>query len=73
MGREMIDDQTVEKVVGGSIVFNTAHTTCGYNKNNEYKVNNYDKAKDYLVANYGKMSERDLLKKLVSKGYISPM
>ena len=73
MAREMIDEMDVEKVVGGSIVFNGSHTTCGYNRNDQYKVNDYSAAMQYLKENYGKMSEKKLLSNLASMGYISSL
>ena len=72
MGRERIDDQNVEQVVGGSIVFTTDHTSCGYNRNDEYRVDDYDKAMEYLGAHWKTMGERDMLKNLVDLGYITP-
>ena len=72
MERVRIDEQNAEQVVGGSIVFTTDHTSCGYNKNNEYRVNDYSKAIDYIVAHCKTMGERVILQNLVSLGYITP-
>lgn len=72
MGRERIDDQNVEKVVGGSIVFTTDHTSCGYNRNDQYRVNDYAKAMEYILAHYKTMKEWEMLKKIAALGYITP-
>ena len=71
MEREMINDNEVEKVVGGSIVFNRDHSTCGYNTNDQYKVLNYSAVIQYVLAHYKTMDERDMLKNCVAAGYLS--
>lgn len=71
MKRENIGDQIAEEVVGGSIVFNEDHTTCGLNCNNQCKVNDFDAAISFINANYRNMSEADMMRKLVALGYIT--
>ena len=71
MAREMINDKDIEQVVGGSIVFSTDHTTCGLNCNNQCKVNDYNAALKFIKENYYTMSEKDIMRNLVAKGYIT--
>ena len=71
MARQMIDDASVEQVVGGSIVFSKDHTTCGLNCNNQCKVLNYNAAIDFINKNYETMKEADMMRKMVALGYIA--
>ena len=71
MEREIIGDQIAEEVIGGSIVFSPDHKTCGLNRNDQCKVNDYNAALKYIKEHYGSMSEKDILRNLVSKGYIT--
>ncbi len=71
MAREMINDKDIEQVVGGSIVFSTDHTTCGLNRVDQCKVNDYNKALQFVLDNYNTMSEKDIMRNLVAKGYIT--
>ena len=73
MEREMINDQDTEDVVGGSIVFNGDHTTCGRNCNNQYKVLNYNAVQDYIKANCGSMSEKTMLSNMVNAGLLKSL
>ena len=73
MAREMIDDMSVEQVVGGSIVFSTDHTTCGLNCNNQCKVLNYDACIKYIAENYKEKKEGEMLKNLVALGYLKKL
>ena len=71
MAREFIQDNDVEKVVGGSIVFNGDHTTCGRNRNDQYKVLNYDAVIKYIAENSMKLSEKTMLKNMLEAGLIA--
>lgn len=71
MAREVINDNTVKDVVGGSIVFTTDHKYCGLNCNNQCVVNDYDAAIDFIKENYLNMKEADMMRKMVSLGYIT--
>ena len=73
MKREIVNDNELENVVGGTIIFNPEHTTCGYFCNDQYKVLDYDAAVDFILKNRGKMSERSMLSKMVTNGYIADM
>lgn len=70
MKRELINEDDLKKVVGGSIVFNGDETTCGYDRNDQYRVLDHDKCLDYMFANITRMDERDILRKCVEKGYL---
>ena len=71
MARDMINENEIEQVVGGSIVFNGDHTTCGRNCNNQYKVLNYSAMLEYIAANCQHMSERQMLNNMLAKGWIT--
>ncbi len=67
MDREKINDQAAEEVVGGSIIFNGDHTTCGRKNNHEYRVKNYDLVQAYIDANCENMCEKDMINNLVAQ------
>ena len=71
MERQQINDMDIENVVGGSIVFNGAHTTCGRNCNNQYNVLDYSKVLQYIAANYKTMSEKKMLANMLAAGLLS--
>ncbi|MBR4333744.1 MAG: hypothetical protein IKP72_13770 [Clostridia bacterium] len=71
MEREIIGDQIAEEVNGGSIIFNPEHTTCGLNCNNQCKVNDFNAALQYIKDNKNTLTEREMLKNMVSLGYIT--
>lgn len=71
MEREVINDLDLDKVVGGSIVFNADHTTCGRNCNNQYKVLNYNAVLKYIGENRNNMNEKTMLKNMVAAGLIA--
>jgi len=71
MAREMIDDNSVEKVVGGSIVFSPDRSTCGLNNNNQFRVNDFNAIIQFIKENKTTMTERDMLKTMMSMGLIT--
>ena len=71
MERKNIGDQIAEEVLGGSIVFNEDHTTCGLNCNNQCKVNDFDAVISFINANYKTMSEADMMRNMAAKGLIT--
>ena len=71
MAREMINEADVDKVVGGSIIFSPDHTTCGRNCNNQCKVNDYNAVLSYIAAHYKTMSEKDMIKNMISSGLLT--
>ena len=73
MSREQINEKDIDSVVGGAIVFNSAHTTCGRNCNNQYSVLNYDKVCEYIASHYETLSEKKMLANMVSLGLIAPL
>ena len=70
MERKMIDENELDQVTGGSIVFNGAHTTCGRNCNNQYKVVDYSKVIAYIAANRYKMSEKTMISNMLASGLL---
>ena len=71
MAREMINDQDVEKVVGGSIVCNADCTMCGLNCNDQCKVNNLDAVVKFIRENKATMREGAMLKQMCALGYLT--
>lgn len=71
MERKMIDEQELDKVIGGSIVFNADHTTCGFNCNDQFKVENYTAVLSFIVQNRFEMTEKRMLKRMLEMGYLS--
>ncbi len=70
MAWEMIDDMSVEQVVGGSIIFSPDHTTCGLNRNDQCKVLNYNACIKFISENYQDLKEAEMMRKMVALGYI---
>ena len=70
MEREKINDQVTEEVVGGSIIFNADHTTCGRNCNNQYKVNDYNAVLKYIGDNRMSMSEKTMINNMLGMGLL---
>ena len=73
MERQAINDLDLDKVVGGSIVFNADHTTCGRNCNNQYKVLNYNAVLKYIGENRNSMNEKTMLANMVKAGLITSL
>lgn len=73
MKREMVNDNELEKVVGGTIIFSEDCSTCGYFCKDQYKVLDFDSAVDFILKNKGKMSERSMLSKMVTAGYLTEL
>lgn len=71
MARENINEAGLDKVVGGSIIFNGDCTTCGYNCNDQYKVVNLQEVLNYMQANKDKMSERRMISNMLAAGYLA--
>ena len=71
MARDMINENDLDKVVGGSIVFNGDHTTCGRNCNNQYKVLDYDAVLQYIKENCTTMTEKKMLANMLAAGLIA--
>ena len=71
MAREILNENDVDQVVGGSIVFTSDHTTCGLNCNNQCKVNDYNAAISFIAANYKTMTEKEMMKAMMAMGYIT--
>ena len=70
MKSELVNENALDEVVGGSIIFNADNTTCGRHSNAEYKVLNYDKVSDYIKKNCTNMSEKTMISNMVSMGYL---
>ncbi len=73
MAREMISEMDVDKVVGGSIVFNGDHTTCGRDCNDQYKANTYSAVIQYIAENRHNMSEKKMLSNMVEQGLLTSL
>ena len=73
MEREVINDLDLDKVVGGSIIFNGDHTTCGRKNNHEYKVLNYNAVDKYIKENCTKMPEKQMMSNMEAAGLIAKL
>lgn len=73
MEREEINELAAESIVGGSIVFNAAHTTCGRNRNDQYKVLDYDAVLAYIAKNRFDMTEKTMLSNMVDEGLLTAL
>lgn len=71
MAREILNENDMDQVVGGSIVFTPDHKTCGLNRNDQCKVNDYNAAISFIAANYKTMTEAEMMRAMVAKGYIT--
>lgn len=70
MKNELINENALDEVVGGSIIFNGDNTTCGRHSNAEYSVLDYDSVIDYIRKNCSKMSEKKMINNMVDMGYL---
>ena len=73
MERKVINDLDLDKVVGGSIIFNGDHTTCGRKNNAEYKVLDYNAVLNYIKSNTGKMAEKTMMSNMVAAGLLAKL
>lgn len=72
MERKVINDQELELVTGGSIIFNDDLSTCGRKNNAEYEVHDFDAILDYVRNNRDKMPEKQMMANMQQLGYITP-
>ena len=72
MERKPINDQELELVTGGSIIFNDDLSTCGRKNNAEYKVLDFNAILQYVQANNNKMPEKQMMTNMLQLGYITP-
>lgn len=70
MEREKINDQELNSVVGGTIIFSPDHTTCGKNSSDQYKVLNFDAAIQYISEHRLEMTEKTMLRNMEAAGYL---
>ena len=73
MSREMISDQDLSSIIGGTIIFSTDHTTCGKNTSDQYKVLNFDAAIQYIVDHRLEMTEKTMLNNMVAAGILTTL
>jgi len=71
MAMKMLNDEDLNNVSGGSIVFTTDCTMCGFNCNNQFMVNDFDSVLSYISENKYTMDERDMLKALMEQGLLT--
>ncbi len=72
MERNEINEQDLDKVVGGSIIFTADYSTCGRKNNHEYKVLNYDAVDKYIKEHCTTMREKDMINNMIAAGYLAP-
>ncbi|MBQ6173919.1 MAG: hypothetical protein IJK28_04785 [Clostridia bacterium] len=71
MERKILNDQELELVTGGSIIFNEDCSTCGRKNNAEYKVLNFSAILQYVRDNRDKMPEKQMMVNMLQLGYIT--
>lgn len=71
MMREMINNENLDKIVGGSIVVSEDRTTCGLNCTNQFRVNDLGALVSYVDEHKATMREKDMLKAMAELGYIT--
>ena len=71
MERKMINEEELAQIVGGSIIFNEDCSTCGRNRNDQYKVLNFNAIINYVKSNRGKMPEKQMMVNMLELGYIA--
>lgn len=73
MKREIISNQDLNQVVGGTIMFSPDLSTCGKNVDNQYQVLDFDKAIDYINTHKLEMTERTMLQNMADLGYLAAL
>lgn len=71
MERIELNDQALDSVAGGSIIFSSDRTTCGLNCNGQCRVNDYDACVAFIRENMYNMSEKELMRGMAANGYIT--
>ena len=71
MERKTLNEMDIEKVVGGSIMISDDCTTCGRNRDDEYRVVDLNAVIDYVNKNKKKMSEKQMLNNMLEQGLIA--
>jgi len=71
MAMKMLNDEDLNNVAGGSIVFNEDHSMLGLNCNDQCVVNDYDGVVQFVSNNYLSMSEPDMMRAMAAQGLIT--
>ena len=71
MERKMINDADLSGVGGGSIMISEDGTTCGRNRNDQYKVMNLNAIITFVRENKTKMPEKKMIDEMLKLGYIA--
>lgn len=71
MAMKMLNDEDLNSVSGGSIVFNGDNSMCGLNCNNQCVVNDYDSVMQFIRENYTTMREADMMRAMVANGWLT--
>ena len=71
MAMKMLNDEDLDNVSGGSIVFTPDCTMCGFNCNNQFMVNDFDSVLKFIDENKYSMTEQEMLKAMYSQGWLS--
>lgn len=68
---KMLNDEELDNVSGGSIVFNGDCTMCGYNCNNQCMVNDLDSVVKYIDENKYTMTEKQMMREMIAQGWLT--
>lgn len=71
MAMKMLNDEDLNNVSGGSIVFNGDCTMCGLNCNDQARVNDLNAVVQFIDQNKYTMSEADMLRAMAAQGLIT--
>ena len=71
MAMKMLNDEDLNTVAGGSIVFTSDHSMCGLNCNDQCIVNDYDAMIAFISNNYLTMNEKDMMRQMCALGYMT--
>lgn len=71
MSMKMLNDEDLDIVSGGSIVFNEDCTMCGLNCNNQVRVNDLNAVVQFIDQNKYTMTEAEMMRAMAIQGLIS--
>lgn len=71
MAMKMLNDEDLDNVSGGSIVFTTDGTRCGLNCNDQFMVNDFNSVISFIGENKYTMTEREMLKAMYDQGWLT--
>ena len=71
MAMKMLNDEDLNKVSGGSIMFTPDCTMCGLNRDNQCIVNDFESVIKFIDENKYTMTEQDMMRAMCASGLIT--